>query len=110
MNGDEQTSVLNEIRNILREMAAVQKTEAAAAAEHRAWLGKKQEAHDEYYRQYLGRHKIELRFRYALVGALVAISLMWVSTNWLNVIRQGAAKLNIPEFVLPNEKPVGGNP
>ena len=44
MNGDEQASLLTEIRDTLREMAAVQKTEAADAAEFRAWAIRKQEA------------------------------------------------------------------
>jgi hypothetical protein len=106
MNGDEQASLLTEIRDTLREMAAVQKKEAADAAEFRAWAIKSQDANNKHLQQ----QKVALRIWMAFITAVGFIAFMMMSHTFENMIRQGAAKLNIPEFVLPNEKPVGGNP
>ncbi len=100
MDGNEHTSVLTEIRNILQEMAAVQKKEAADAAEFRAWAIKSQDANNKHFQQ----QKVALRIWMAFITAVGFIAFMMMSHTFENMIRQGAAKLNIHEFVLPKNE------
>jgi uncharacterized membrane protein YdbT with pleckstrin-like domain len=98
MDNDDQGRVLVEIRDLLRQLAETQKTEAANNSEYRAAVSKAQDAAHSSYRQAASRQRREVSLWFALLISLVLLGGLMMSNEIDSLVRKAMRMANVPEF------------